>query len=182
MEYLSDGISESLINNLSQVPGLRVIARSSSFKYKGKEVDLQEVANALGVESVITGRVAQRDQNLLINIELVNARDKTQTWGEQYTRPASDLPAVLSEISGDVVEKLRLRLTPTEQQNSDVVIRPMPKPSITTRRGCITSITSEPILALGQSQTWRLTSSRKRSGWIRIMPSHTFNLDTPIPG
>ena len=116
MEYLSDGISESLINNLSQVPGLRVIARSSSFKYKGKEIDLQEVANALGVESVITGRVGQRDQNLLINIELVNARDRTQTWGEQYTRPASDLPAVLSEISGDVVEKLRLRLTPTEQQ------------------------------------------------------------------
>lgn len=116
MEYLSDGISESLINNLSQVPGLRVIARSSSFKYKGKEVDLQEVAIALGVESVITGRVAQRDQNLLINIELVNARDKTQTWGEQYTRPASDLPAVLSEISSDVVEKLRLRLSPTEQQ------------------------------------------------------------------
>ena len=65
---------------------------------------------------MITGRVVQRDQNLLINIELVNARDKTQTWGEQYTRPTSDLPAVLSEISGDVVEKLRLRLTPTEQQ------------------------------------------------------------------
>jgi TolB-like protein/DNA-binding winged helix-turn-helix (wHTH) protein len=116
MEYLSDGISESLINNLSQVPGLRVIARSSSFRYKGKEVDLQEVANALGVESVITGRVSQRDQNLLINIELVNAREKTQTWGEQYTRPASDLPAVLSEISSDVVEKLRLRLSPAEQQ------------------------------------------------------------------
>ena len=116
MEYLSDGISESLINNLSQVPGLKVIARSSSFKYKGKEVDVQDVANTLGVESVITGRVAQRDQNLLINIELVNARDKTQTWGEQYTRPASDLPAVLSEISAAVAEKLRLRLTPSEQQ------------------------------------------------------------------
>lgn len=116
MEYLSDGISESLINNLSQVPGLRVIARSSSFKYKGKEIDLQEVANTLGVESVITGRVVQRDQDLSINIELVNARDKTQTWGQQYTRPASDLPALLSEISGDVVGQLRLRLTPTEQQ------------------------------------------------------------------
>lgn len=116
MEYLSDGISESLINNLSQVPNLKVIARSSSFKYKGKEVDPQEVAKALGVDGVISGRVIQRDQNLLISVELVNARDKTQTWGEQYTRPSSDLPAALAEISGDIVEQLRLRLTPTEQQ------------------------------------------------------------------
>ena len=116
MEYLSDGISESLINNLSQLPNLKVIARSSSFKYKGKDVDPQEVAKALGVDRVITGRVTQHGQNLLISVELVNARDKTQTWGEQYTRPSSDLPAVLAEISGDVVEKLRLRLTPTEQQ------------------------------------------------------------------
>jgi TolB-like protein/DNA-binding winged helix-turn-helix (wHTH) protein len=116
MEYLSDGISESLINSLSQVPGLRVIARSSSFKYKGKEADPQDVAKALGVDGVITGRVIQRDQNLLISVELVNARDKTQTWGEQYTRPASDVVTVLSEISSDIVEKLRLRLSPTEQQ------------------------------------------------------------------
>ncbi|MFZ0062757.1 MAG: winged helix-turn-helix domain-containing protein, partial [Pyrinomonadaceae bacterium] len=116
MEYLSDGISESLINNLSQLPSLKVIARSSSFKYKGKDVDPQEAAKALGVDRVITGRVTQHGQNLLISVELMNARDKTQTWGEQYTRPSSDLPAVLAEISSDVVEKLRLRLTPTEQQ------------------------------------------------------------------
>jgi TolB-like protein/DNA-binding winged helix-turn-helix (wHTH) protein/Tfp pilus assembly protein PilF len=116
MEYLSDGISESLINNLSQLPNLKVIARSSSFKYKGKEVDPQEVANALGVDGVITGRVTQRDQKLLISVELVNPRDKTQTWGAQYTRPTTDVPSVLGEISSDIVAKLRLRLTPNEQQ------------------------------------------------------------------
>ncbi len=116
MEYLSDGISESLINSLSQVPNLKVIARSSSFKYKGKEVDPQEVAKALGVDGVLTGRVTQRDQNLLISVELVNPRDKTQTWGAQYTRSTTDVPSVLGEISSDIVAKLRLRLTPTEQQ------------------------------------------------------------------
>src|SRR5207302_5817736 len=67
-EYLSDGISESLINSLSQLPGTKVIARSSSFKYKGKEVDPQEAARALGVEAVLTGRVAQRGENLLIAV------------------------------------------------------------------------------------------------------------------
>src|SRR5687767_2572853 len=67
-------------------------------------------------------------------------------------------------------------------KDSDVVTPRMPKPSTTTRKGCITFITSEPILALGQNQTWPLICLRKRSGWIRITPWHTFNLDTPIPG
>lgn len=116
MEYLSDGISESLINRLSQVPGLKVIGRSSSFKYKGKEVDPREVANALGVEGVITGRVAQSGENLLISVELVDARDKTQLWGQQYNRRTSDVLALLAEISDEIGEKLRLRLTPSEQK------------------------------------------------------------------
>lgn len=115
-EYLSDGISESLINSLSQLPGLRVIARSSSFKYKDKGVDLQEVANALGVDTVLTGRVLQRGDDLIISVELVNARDGTHLWGEQYNRRATDLLQVQSEISRDIAEKLRLRLTAGEQQ------------------------------------------------------------------
>jgi len=115
-EYLSDGISESLINSLSQLPGLKVIARSSSFKYKGKEVDAQEVARALGVDAIVTGRVLQRGDALSISVELVDARDKTQVWGERYDRRATDLLAVQSEISGEIVRKLRLKLTPAEQR------------------------------------------------------------------
>lgn len=115
-EYLSDGISESLINSLSQLPGVKVIHRSSTFKYKGKDVDLQEVANSLDVEGVLTGRVSQRGENLEINVELVNARDKTQIWGEKYDRRSTDVLAVLSEISREIAQTLRLRLTPSEQQ------------------------------------------------------------------
>src|SRR5438045_6033419 len=115
MEYLSDGISESLINSLSQLPGLKVIARSSSFKYKGKEIDPQEVARSLGVEAILTGRVVQRGENLLISVELVDARDRTQVWGEQYNRKATDVLAVQSEISHEIAERLRLKLTVAEQ-------------------------------------------------------------------
>jgi TolB-like protein/DNA-binding winged helix-turn-helix (wHTH) protein/Flp pilus assembly protein TadD len=116
VEYLSDGVSESLINRLSQLPGVKVIARSSSFKYKDKGADLQEVARTLGVEAILTGRVAQRGENLLISAELVNARDKTQVWGEQYNRRASDLLMVQADISREIAETLRVRLTAGEQQ------------------------------------------------------------------
>jgi len=115
-EYLSDGISESLINNLSQLPQLKVIARSSSFKFRGKEVNPQEVAKALGVEAILTGRVIQLGDQLQISAELVDTRDQTQLWGEQYTRKASDLLAVQAEISREIAERLRLKLTNAEQQ------------------------------------------------------------------
>ncbi|HLN97062.1 MAG TPA: winged helix-turn-helix domain-containing protein [Pyrinomonadaceae bacterium] len=114
-EYLSDGISDSLINSLSQVPGLRVIARSSSFKYKGKEVDIQEVARALGVDEVLTGRVLQRGDGLIISVELVNASDKTQMWGEQYDRKMSDLLATQREIALEIVERLKLKVSGEEK-------------------------------------------------------------------
>ena len=114
-EYLSDGISESLINSLSQLPGLKVIARSSTFKYKGKDVDPQEVANALGVEAVLTGRVLQRGDGLIISVELVNASDKTQMWGEQYDRKMSDLLAIQREIAHEIVEKLKLKVSGEEK-------------------------------------------------------------------
>jgi TolB-like protein/DNA-binding winged helix-turn-helix (wHTH) protein/tetratricopeptide (TPR) repeat protein len=116
MEYLSDGIAENLINNLSQLPQLKVIARSSAFMYKGKEVDPQEVARAVGVEALVTGRIVQRGDNLQISVELMNTSDKTQMWGEQYHRRASDLQAVQAEISRAIAEKLRLRLTGTQEQ------------------------------------------------------------------
>jgi TolB-like protein/DNA-binding winged helix-turn-helix (wHTH) protein/Tfp pilus assembly protein PilF len=113
-EYLSDGISESLINSLSQLSGVKVIARSSAFKYKGKEADLSEVANALGVEAILTGRVTQRGENLSISVELVNANDQTQMWGEQYDRKMSDLLAIQREIAREVVENLKLKISGDE--------------------------------------------------------------------
>jgi serine/threonine-protein kinase len=116
MEYLSDGLSESLISALSRLPQLKVIARSSSFKYKGQEVDLREAAKALGVGAIVTGRVAERAGNLQISVEMVNAADGTQMWGEQYSRPAADVQAVQSEISKEIAEKLRLRLTGAQEQ------------------------------------------------------------------
>jgi TolB-like protein/DNA-binding winged helix-turn-helix (wHTH) protein/Flp pilus assembly protein TadD len=114
-EYLSDGISESLINSLSQLPGVKVIARSSAFKYKGTEVDLKEVAKALDVEAILTGRVTQRGDNLSISVELVNASDKTQMWGEQYDRKMSDLLAIQREIASEIVEKLKLKVSGEEK-------------------------------------------------------------------
>jgi serine/threonine-protein kinase len=116
MEYLSDGLSESLINNLSQLPQLKVIARSSSFKYKGKEIDPEEVAKTLGVGAIVTGRVIQRGDDLQVSVELINAQDKTQMWGEQYNRRAMDLQAMQAEIARTVSEKLRLRLTGAQGQ------------------------------------------------------------------
>jgi DNA-binding winged helix-turn-helix (wHTH) protein/TolB-like protein/Flp pilus assembly protein TadD len=116
LEYLSEGISESLINSLSQLAGVKVIARTSSFKYKGLAVDPNQVARELGVEAILTGRVALLGDNLQISTELMDARDNTQIWGEQYIRKASDLLLVQSEISTTIARKLRLKLTPPEQQ------------------------------------------------------------------
>ena len=115
-EYLSDGISESIINALSQLPRVKVIARSSSFQYKGKNANPQEVAKALGVDSVITGRVSHLGDNLLISAELVNASDRTQIWGEQYNRKTSDIIHIPADISREIAEKLRLRLSPGDEQ------------------------------------------------------------------
>ncbi len=116
MDYLSDGISESLINNLSQLSSLKVISRGSAFKYKGKEIDPQDVARALGVQAIVTGRVMQHGDQLQVSAELVNVSDKTQMWGEQFNRKVTDTLAVQTEISQQIAEKLRLRLTNAEQQ------------------------------------------------------------------
>jgi TolB-like protein/DNA-binding winged helix-turn-helix (wHTH) protein len=116
LEYLSDGLSENLIDRLSQLPGVKVIARSSSFKYKGQEVDPREAARALGVEATVTGRVVQRGDDLQIRAELVDTRDGTQVWGEQYSRRAADIQAVQEEITRTISEKLRLRLGGTQEQ------------------------------------------------------------------
>jgi serine/threonine protein kinase/tetratricopeptide (TPR) repeat protein len=115
-EYLSDGITDSLIDSLSQLPNLKVMSRNSVFRYKGRETDAQAAGHELGVRAVLTGRVMQRGDELSINVELVDAQDNTHIWGERYERKLSDILALQDDISKDISEKLRLRLTGEEQK------------------------------------------------------------------
>ena len=110
-EYLSDGITESLINDLSKLPKLAVMSRSSVFRYKGRDADPQTVAKDLHVQAVITGRVLQRGDQLLISAELIDARSNRNLWGEQYDRKLSDLIGVQQDISGAIASRLRERLS-----------------------------------------------------------------------
>ena len=117
-EYLSDGITETLINNLSQLPGVRVSARSLAFKYKGKDVDPLQAGRALNVRAVVTGRVTMRGNVLVIQSDLMDVANGTQLWGGQYTRPVNDLLAVQDEIAGEISDKLRLRVTGAEMKRA----------------------------------------------------------------
>ena len=110
-EYLSDGITESLINNLSQLPNLTVMARSSVFRYKGRDVDPQTVAKELKVQALVTGRIVQRGDQLIISSELIDARTSRNLWGDQYDRKVSDALSVQQEITGAISAKLRERLS-----------------------------------------------------------------------
>ena len=111
MDYLGDGITESLINSLSQMPSLSVISRNAVFKYKGRAADAQAVGRALHVSAVLTGRVVQRGDALSISTELVDVRNNRQLWGEQYNRKLTDILTVQEQISIEISERLRLKLT-----------------------------------------------------------------------
>jgi serine/threonine-protein kinase len=110
-EYLSDGITESLINSLSMLPHLKVMSRDSAFMYKGKDTDARTVGQTLGVRAVLKGRVMQRGDGLEISAELVDARDNSHIWGQQYSRKSSDLFALQDEISKEITTMLRMRLS-----------------------------------------------------------------------
>lgn len=116
MEYLSDGITESLTNSISQLPHLSVIAHSSVFRYKNQVTDPQTVGRQLGVRAVLTGRIVQRADRLLISAELVDATNNRRIWGGQYDRRTSDILAVQSEISREISEQLRVTLTSDQQK------------------------------------------------------------------
>lgn len=116
MEYLSDGITESIINSLSKVPKLLVMARGTVFRYKRQEVDPREVGNALGVRVVLAGRVLQVGDRVVIRTELVDTANGSQLWGEQYNRKLSDILVVQEEIALEVAEKLRLKLSRGEKK------------------------------------------------------------------
>jgi serine/threonine-protein kinase len=115
-DYLSDGISETLINSLTQLQQLRVVARSTAFRYKGKEVDPQAVGRDLNVRAVLMGRVRQTGDSLNIQVDLVDATTGAQLWGQEYDRKFSDVVAVKQDIAHEVTQKLRLRLSGAERQ------------------------------------------------------------------
>lgn len=116
VEYLSDGMTETLINGLTQLPNLSVKARASVFRYKGKEVDPQTVGNELNVEAILNGRVVQRGDNLVLYLSLVDTRTGNQIWGDQYNRKQSDLIALQNEIGRDVSSKLRTKLSGADEE------------------------------------------------------------------
>jgi len=115
-EYLSDGITENLINSLSQLPHLKVMSRDASFRYKGKETAAQAVGRDLGVRAVFKGRVAQRGDGIAISVELIDARDNSHVWGQQYNRKPTDIFGLQDEIAREMTTALRLRLTDEEQK------------------------------------------------------------------
>jgi eukaryotic-like serine/threonine-protein kinase len=116
-EYFSDGITENIINSLSHLPKLRVMARSTVFRYKGGGVDPITIGRELNVGAVLTGRLVQRGDNLKISTELVDVSDGAQIWGEQYSRKLGDIFSVLSEIATEISSRLCLQLNGTERKH-----------------------------------------------------------------
>jgi len=115
-EYLSDGISEALINSLTELQQLKVIARSTAFRYKGKQIDPQAVGRELAVRTVLMGLVRQVGENLNVQVDLVDASTGAQLWGQEYERSVSDVLTVKQAIAREVTEKLRLKLSGEQQQ------------------------------------------------------------------
>jgi eukaryotic-like serine/threonine-protein kinase len=115
-EYLSDGISEALINSLSELPQLKIIARSTAFRYKGKQIDPQSVGRDLKVQTVLMGVVRQLGDRLNVQVDLVDAVTGSQLWGQEYERKLVDVLAVKQALVREVTEKLRLKLTGEQQQ------------------------------------------------------------------
>jgi eukaryotic-like serine/threonine-protein kinase len=115
-EYLQDGLTEGIIISLSRLPQLRAMARSTMFRYKGREVDPQTVGKELGVRAVLTGRILQQGDSLIISAELVKVADGTQLWGEQYSRRSADLLAMQQEIAREISQHLQLRLSRDQER------------------------------------------------------------------
>ena len=114
-EYLSDGLAESLIYRLSQLPNLKVSPTSSVFHYKGNQIDPIKVGKELGVSTVLSGRITQRGDNLIISVELVDVRYNKLLWGEQYDRKTSELLATQREIAREIVDTLKLKVSGQER-------------------------------------------------------------------
>ena len=107
LEYQADGLTEELINSLTQAPNLKVIARATVFRYKGRALDPQEIGKQLGVRSVLMGRIVRMDDRATVQADLVDARDGSQVWGRQFNRPVSQLQAIHEEIAQQVIGKVQ---------------------------------------------------------------------------
>ena len=115
-DYISDGVTESINDSLARLPGLKVVPHSVAYHYKGKAMDVQKIGDALGVQAVLTGDVAQRGDDLTIGVELDDVRNGKQLWGEQYNRKLADLLAVQNDIAREVSQRLRSQLSAADQQ------------------------------------------------------------------
>ena len=115
-EYLSDGITESLINSLSQLPNLSVTSRNTVFRYKGQGADPQKLGHDMGVRAILTGRLIQTGDELMISVSLEDVRESRQIWGEQYNRKLSNLVSVQQEIAADIYARLRPKLEGEERK------------------------------------------------------------------
>jgi TolB-like protein/Tfp pilus assembly protein PilF len=116
LDYLSDGMTESLITSLSQLPNLNVKARSSVFRYKGKATDAKTIGKELNVQAILNGRVVQRGDQLTLSLELIDAQTENVIWSDRYDRRQADLVNLQSEIARDVSSKLKLKLSSVDQQ------------------------------------------------------------------
>jgi serine/threonine protein kinase/Tfp pilus assembly protein PilF len=115
-DYLSDGITESLINTLSQLPQLKVMSRDSAFRYKGKNTDAETAGRELGVRAILKGHVALRGDSLAVSAELIDAADNSHIWGQQFNRKSSDIFTLQDKIARAITKALRLRLTGQEKE------------------------------------------------------------------
>jgi serine/threonine protein kinase/Tfp pilus assembly protein PilF len=115
-EYLSDGLTDSIISSLSQLPTLKVISQSSTLRYKGRSIDPKQVGQELGVRAILVGRLVQRGDELRVSTELVDARDNRRLWAHQYNRKLADIMAMQEDISLEISEKLRVKLSPEERK------------------------------------------------------------------
>jgi serine/threonine protein kinase/tetratricopeptide (TPR) repeat protein len=115
VDWVSDGLTDSIINSLTQLPNLKVVARSSVFQYKGKNADPLKVGKDLDVRAVLTGRLQQRGDTIIVSAELIDVRDKKQLWGDRYELKMADLLSVQREIAHEIATNLRPRISGAEQ-------------------------------------------------------------------
>ncbi len=115
-EYLSDGLTESIINSLSRLPNLRVMSRNAAFRFKSSKIDPVEAGKSLNVGAVLTGRLVALDDRLVIKTELIKVSDGTQLWGDEYNSSVADLFSIQDEVSRKISQSLRLRLTGEDEE------------------------------------------------------------------
>jgi DNA-binding winged helix-turn-helix (wHTH) protein/Tfp pilus assembly protein PilF len=117
LDYVCDGITESLINNLSQLSQIRVLSRTTVFRYQGRESEIRAISQELEAQAVLVGRISEVNSNLIVSLELINARDESQMWGARYNYPLSNLFTLPDQIAKEISISLRLKLTIDEQKH-----------------------------------------------------------------